>query len=204
MATRLGIWTLSIVLWAAISSFSSAAEQDKASDDARRRADALLVDVDGVIDRLKSAGRNDEARPLAEEAARLRGWLDGPFQRPASATPELHAVAVQTGGPFPPSYVAEENSLAEGYAEVRVGVVGRPVVLALSSQRGVHWRIIADDKVQIFAVITRRGDGRSLRAARRDAHPRFRPRHGGTSLDGREFHLPRHRRRFRTFRDAVA
>ena len=152
MATRLGIGIAWAVL-GAISSFSAAAQPDNAPDEARRRADELLVQVDRVTQRLKSASRSSEAGPLAEEAARLRGWLAGPFQPSPSTTPELHAVAVQSGGAFPPGHVAEEETSAEGYAEVRVSGVGRPVVLVLSSQRGIHWRIVVDEKVRIFAVL---------------------------------------------------
>jgi hypothetical protein len=156
MATRSGIWVgWPVLLTTAFLPSALAFDANKPPSEGRVHAENVLADVDRAVDRLTSAGRGEHARTLADEAARLRRGLDGALDLAASTAPELHVVAIGAGARLPePDSAAEEPQFApRGYAEVRLRVVGRPIVLALSSRESIHWRITADERVQLLAVV---------------------------------------------------
>ncbi len=122
--------------------------------------DALLAELDAETLARREGGRGAEAETLALEVDALRRRAAGAAQPAASALPEVHAVRLQGRG----------SSSTQVRTSVHVTVVGRPVILVLSSVTPVWWDVDVAAGAEVCRVLTAGAD-QTVRGIRGRAEP---------------------------------
>lgn len=107
-----------------------------------------------VIQWLRDDGDRDVSEALTERLQDFEEALQtGSFDFPSNEDPEIHHVELARGSTLPPNLRTEQNQFSTGYAEVRVTYTSRPVILCLSANEPVLWKVDLDDGVVVQAVI---------------------------------------------------
>ncbi|MDZ4837597.1 MAG: serine/threonine-protein kinase [Candidatus Melainabacteria bacterium] len=135
----------------AISGMAEAPANSFISDYATRSILSAFSEIDGEISALKKANRTSEAAAMNKELQKYRSFYNQKITAPAQHRTEVHSISVRKGYGGIGSY--RFGKPLPGTVTVNVTDTHNPIVLALTGEQPVIWKITSAPGVHLKKVI---------------------------------------------------